>query len=187
MSEFGILNSSKVRIFTSVTCFTHLSPPMSVKIPVLYKLSKFLLGNQWSVAALIFCHYIKYCNSKFLRNMQWHLQPVLSGYPFLVPAFHCLSLLCLFLDHFLLRGGQCSLYVSPLQQRIRKGASGGLYSIFALLPSESTPHSSRQVLERNRGAQSGSACCREGVGGRRIFPMNDSHITLRCCLQQEKF
>lgn len=59
----------------------------------------------------MFCHYVKYCSSKFLNNIQWHLQPVLPGYPFLVPAFHGLSLLCLFLDHFLLRGGQCCLYV----------------------------------------------------------------------------
>lgn len=48
---------------------------------------------------------LKYCSSKFLSNMQQHLQPLVPGCPFLGPAFHCLSLCCLLLDLFLLRGG----------------------------------------------------------------------------------
>lgn len=42
---------------------------------------------------------------------------------------------------------------SPHHERISMGDSGGLWSIFALLPPENVPHSFYQVPEQNRSAE----------------------------------
>lgn len=71
---------------------------------------------------------------------------------------------------------------SPLQQWLCKGNSDGLCSIFAILPSESTPHSFHQVLEQSWGAR----CVAEReLSGTKIFPMTHSHLTLWHGLQQK--
>lgn len=108
-------------------------------------------------------------------------------YPFLVPAFHCLFVLCLFLDHFLFRGGQCCLYVcllhsssGPVRGILMGCAPSLLFCHLKAHPTLSTKCWSRAE------EQGGSEHCREGVGWRKIFPMTDSHLTLWLCLQQEK-
>lgn len=145
--NFGIDESGRLQ---------HYSAPKAAWHPLLH-------------AALLDLH-IGYCLSDFapalrkaflLHRCSWNY-----GYPFLVPDFRCLFVLCLFLDHFLFRGGQCCLYASsPLQQWLCKGNSDGLCSTFAILPSESTPHPFHQ-------AAGGSVYCRVGVEWKKDFTYN---------------